>query len=52
MLAGVGAGLCTVETARTMLRIERQFTPELPDEARLAHLARWDEAVGRVKTRS
>ncbi len=52
MLAGIGAGLCTPETARTMLRLERQFAPELPDEAKRAHLARWEDAIGRVKSRS
>jgi glycerol kinase len=52
MLAGIGAGLCTPETAKTMLRIQRQFAPELSDDARQAHLARWEDAIGRVKSRT
>jgi glycerol kinase len=50
MLAGIGAGLCTVENAKAMLRIEREFKPEMTDEARSVELARWEEAVGRVKS--
>ena len=52
MLAGVGAGLCTVETATRMLKIQRRFAPEIQEEARKAHWARWNEAVERVKTRA
>jgi glycerol kinase len=52
MLAGIGAGLCTVETARSMLRLERQFAPELTEEARRAHLARWEDGVRRVRTQA
>jgi glycerol kinase len=50
MLAGVGAGLCTVETAKKMLRVARQFAPAIDEPARAAQLARWEEAVERVKT--
>jgi len=50
MLAGVGAGLCTVETAKKMLRLERQFGPSITAEARKVELARWEDAVRRVKT--
>jgi glycerol kinase len=48
MLAGVGAGLCTVEAAKSMLKLERQFRPEITESARRAELARWDGAIQRV----
>jgi glycerol kinase len=51
MLAGIGAGLCTTETAKSMLRLERQFHPAIADEVRRGHLGRWEEAIGRVKSR-
>jgi glycerol kinase len=51
MLAGIGAGLCTRETAKSMLRIQRQFAPELSEQGRRAHLASWADAIVRVKTR-
>jgi glycerol kinase len=50
MLAGVGAGLMTLEAAKGMLRLERQFHPEMSDETRKAELSRWEAAVRRVKT--
>jgi glycerol kinase len=48
MLAGVGAGLCTVETARAMLKIEHVFKPEIADDARRDELRKWEDAIGRV----
>ena len=50
MLAGIGAGLSTPETAKRMLKIGRQFSPEIGAAARAEHLARWEEAIGRVKS--
>lgn len=50
MLAGLGAGLCTLEAAKALLRIDRQFAPEMPEEGRRAHLTRWHDAVRRVRT--
>jgi glycerol kinase len=50
MLAGVGAGLCTVETAKSMLKIERHFKPQMTEDVRKAELAKWEDAIVRVKS--
>jgi glycerol kinase len=45
MLAGVGAGLATPETATKMLRIARRFEPAMGTDERTRHLAKWKAAV-------
>jgi glycerol kinase len=50
MLAGVGAGLCTVESAKSMLKIERHFKPQMTEDVRKVELAKWEEAILRVKS--
>jgi glycerol kinase len=52
MLAGLGAGLfgSPAEAAR-VLRVERTFTPTLPEHERVRRWASWHEAVGRAKYR-
>jgi glycerol kinase len=50
MLAGVGAGLCSPDAARAMLRVERTFEPRMDAAERGRHVAKWNEAVGRART--
>jgi glycerol kinase len=49
MLAGVGAGLCTPEAARKMLRVAKTFEPKMDAKERAEHVARWEDAVGRAR---
>jgi glycerol kinase len=50
MLAGIGAGVWTPETAKKLLHIAKQLTPRMTKEVRAAEWARWEDAIGRVKT--
>jgi len=52
MLAGVGAGLATPETARKMLRIARRFEPSMPKDERTRHLNKWKDAVRRARSKN
>jgi len=52
MLAGVGAGLTTKESARQMLHIGKTFEPAFSAEERAAHVKRWQDAVRRARTTS
>ncbi len=51
MLAGVGAGLCTPEAATRMLNIAKRFEPSMSDGERAKHLAKWEDAVRRTRSR-
>jgi glycerol kinase len=48
MLAGIGAGVSTPETAKKMLRVGRRFAPTVTPKEREARLAQWEEAIRRV----
>ncbi len=50
MLAGVGLGLFTVESAKSLLKINRSFEPAMAEPERAAHLARWQDAIRRTRT--
>jgi glycerol kinase len=50
MLAGVGAGLSTIEDARKMLHIAKSFEPAFSPEERALHVNRWEDAVKRART--
>ena len=50
MLAGVGLGLFTVESAKSLLKIDRSFEPAMAEPERAAHLARWQDAIRRTRT--
>jgi glycerol kinase len=50
MLAGVGAGLSTPETAKSMLHIAKRFEPAMQPAERADHLAKWEDAVRRSRT--
>jgi glycerol kinase len=50
MLAGIGAGLSTPENAKKMLRLAKHITPAMTKEVREVEWARWEDAIGRVKT--
>jgi glycerol kinase len=50
MLAGVGAGLCDIDSAAKMLHVGRSFTPEMPENERAKHLAQWKDAVRRARS--
>lgn len=49
MLAGVGAGLCTLDTAARMVKLDKRFRPEISATERAEHLRRWEEAVRRSR---
>jgi glycerol kinase len=52
MLAGIGAGLFSSPAeAAKVLRVERTFTPTLPEHERVRRWAAWHAAVGRAKYR-
>ena len=51
MLAGLGAGLFSSgEEAARMIRLDRAFTPDCEDSARIAELSRWSDAVCRARS--
>jgi glycerol kinase len=50
MLAGVGAGLATPETATKMLRIARRFEPKMAKDERARHVTKWKDAVRRARS--
>ena len=52
MLAGIGAGLADMATVRGMWREERRFLPRMSEERRAAHIAAWELAVGRARSRA
>lgn len=49
MLAGIGAGMTTLENAQTMLKIDAEFAPELAPDVRQRRLAGWEHAVRRAR---
>jgi len=51
MLAGVGAGLSDLGAAARMVKLDRAFKPAIAEDARKAHLRRWEEAVARTRSR-
>jgi glycerol kinase len=50
MLAGVGAGLCSLDATRRMLHVAKRFEPKMDGVERARHLARWQDAVKRTRT--
>jgi glycerol kinase len=50
MLAGVGAGLCTLEAARKMLHVKKSFEPAISSDERAKHIQRWEDAVKRARS--
>ncbi len=50
MLAGIGAGLCTLDATKRMLHVAKRFEPEMSPEDRARHLAKWEDAVRRART--
>jgi glycerol kinase len=50
MLAGIGAGLCSLADAARMAPVGARFEAKMPEEERLAHLRRWDDAVRRTRS--
>ena len=50
MLAGVGIGLYDASTASKMLNVASRLAPQMSDDDRSGHLARWADAVGRAKS--
>jgi glycerol kinase len=52
MLAAVGAGISRdFESAARMIQIESRFAPAISREEREAHLARWNDALARTRSR-
>jgi glycerol kinase len=52
MLAGLGAGLLgDLKDVGRMAKVGRRFTPGFSEETRRAHRARWQDAVGRARSR-
>jgi len=51
MLAGVGLGLFSVDSAKAILKIERAFEPKMSDADRASHLERWRDAIARARSR-
>jgi glycerol kinase len=49
MLAGVGAGLCTPEATKRMLRVAKRFEPTMDPKERAQHLARWQDGIRRTR---
>jgi glycerol kinase len=51
MLAGVGAGLASVDAAAKMLKIDKTFAPAMAADVRTKHVAQWKDAVARARSR-
>jgi glycerol kinase len=51
MLAGVGAGLSDLATAARMVKLDKAFRPLISEADRARHLARWEAAILRTKSR-
>ncbi len=52
MLAGIGAGLYRgLDEVARMAPVETRFEPKMSAEDRAAHLKRWEDAVGRTRSR-
>jgi glycerol kinase len=52
LLAGVGCGLLSLETAKQLVGVERSFSPEMREAQRTESIERWNLAVSRVRTSS
>jgi len=50
MLAGVGLGWFDMQSAQSILKIERSFEPKMTSAERDAHVARWRDAIRRTRT--
>ncbi len=50
MLAAVGAGLAKQADAAKLIHHDRTFRAEMPEGARAAHLAKWNDAVRRCRS--
>jgi glycerol kinase len=50
LLAGLGAGLCTLDEATAMIEVESRFEARMPAAERDAHIARWHEALARTRS--
>lgn len=52
ILAGVGAGeFASLQEAASIWKLDRRFAPAMAQDERVARLAAWSDAVGRVLTR-
>ncbi len=51
MLAGVGVGLNDASSAARMLKVASRLTPAMGPDARAEHLARWNDAVARARSK-
>ncbi len=49
MLAGVGAGLSSLDAAARMVKLDKRFRPSISASERASHLRRWEEAIGRTR---
>ncbi len=49
MLAAVGTGVLSLEDARKMVTIEREFTPKMEESERAAFLTSWTLAIKRAR---
>jgi glycerol kinase len=51
LLAGLGAGLCSLEEATAMIQVESRFEPRMAPAERDSHIARWHDALARTRSK-